>query len=48
MWFPIELMVLLAVFGLGVGSAYQPQRSGLVFGFEASDGIFKAQHMHDA
>ncbi len=25
-WFPIELMVLLAVFGLGVASAYQPQR----------------------
>jgi len=24
MWFPIELMVLLAVFGLGVRSAYQP------------------------
>jgi hypothetical protein len=24
-WFPIELMVLLAVFGLGVASAYRPQ-----------------------
>ncbi len=26
MWFPIELTALLAVFALGVGSAYQPQR----------------------
>jgi hypothetical protein len=48
MWFPIELTALLAVFGLGVGSAYRPQRPGLVFGFEAADSLFKAQHMRDA
>jgi hypothetical protein len=47
-WFPIELMVLLAVFGLGVGSAYQPQRPGSFFGFDAAHSLFNAQRMHDA
>lgn len=39
MWFPIELMVLLAVFSLGVGSAYQIQRPGqlTIVGVNAGD-----------
>jgi len=48
MWFPIELMALLAVFGLGVGSAYQPRRQGSVSGFEAAHSSFPTPRIHDA
>jgi len=35
-WFPVELLALLAVFGLGVGSAYRPRIPDSFPGFEGA------------